>query len=189
MVELLTIDVIHDLAILRVDSLQGRFLELNTAELDKGGRIYSMGNPRDLGLTIIEGTYNGLVKNSRYQKILFSGSLNPGMSGGPSIDENGEVIGVNVSTGGEQISFLVPAKNLRALLQQTMEAPADTDYTATITEALLADQDKFYRSLLTEPFTLEPYGELSLPSQMSDSLKCWGHTMDNDEEDAHNLIN
>ena len=55
-----------------------------------------MGNPHDLGMTIIEGTYNGLIQTSRFQKILFSGSLNSGMSGGPAMDDKGRVIGVGV---------------------------------------------------------------------------------------------
>ena len=51
--------------------------------LPKGERIYAMGNPLDLGFTIVEGTYNGLVDKSYDERIHFSGAINPGMSGGP----------------------------------------------------------------------------------------------------------
>ena len=51
--------------------------------LPKGERLYSMGNPLDLGFTIVEGTYNGPVERSYNERIHFSGAINPGMSGGP----------------------------------------------------------------------------------------------------------
>ena len=120
--QLLTFDVIHDLALLTInntDNSQHDFLALSDQPLNKGDRIYSMGNPHDLGMTIIEGNYNGLLQASRYQKILFSGSLNPGMSGGPAINTQGKVIGINVSTQGSEISYLVPVSYLQALIKET----------------------------------------------------------------------
>ena len=80
---LVNFDIVHDLALLKVAELNKPALILSQSELSHGNRIYSMGNPNDLGMTIIEGTYNGMVEASRYQKYLFSGSLNAGMSGGP----------------------------------------------------------------------------------------------------------
>ena len=85
---LMATDVIHDLALVFSGDAPATFLPLATGPVANGDRIYSMGNPHDLGMTIIEGTYNGLVENSRYKKILFSGSLNPGMSGGPALNIN-----------------------------------------------------------------------------------------------------
>ena len=55
----------------------------------KGERLYSMGNPLDLGFTIIEGTYNGLVDRTYNDRVHFSGALNPGMSGGPTVSAEG----------------------------------------------------------------------------------------------------
>ena len=56
--------------------------------------------------------YLGVVERSFYPSIFFSGSLNPGMSGGPTLDEQGRVMGINVATrlDGQQVSFLVPAQ-------------------------------------------------------------------------------
>lgn len=180
-VSLLAIDVVHDLAIVKSNETGGDYLKLSTETLHKGNRIYSMGNPRDLGMTIIEGTYNGLVKNSRYRKILFSGSLNPGMSGGPTINEHGDVIGVNVSKGGEQISFLVPVMHVEALLDQAINNPSDRGFKSDIRAALFEDQQQFYQTLLSAPLDMQPLGELLVPGKLSESLRCWGHTVD--EED------
>ena len=44
-----------------------------------------MGNPLDLGFTIVEGTYNGFVEKSYNPRMHFTGAINPGMSGGPAV--------------------------------------------------------------------------------------------------------
>ena len=178
---LLAIDVVHDLAIVDVGSSKGETLALATADLSKGDRIYSMGNPQDLGMTIIEGTYNGFVENSRYRKILFSGSLNAGMSGGPALNAAGEVIGINVAKGGEQLSFLVPVQHLAQLVQRFEQGTTQEDFAATIRAALLADQDEFYQALLDAPLQDKQMGKLLIPGKLHESLKCWGHTVDEDE--------
>ena len=180
-VSLLTIDVVHDLAIVQADKFSAEFLSLYKDNLDQGNRIYSMGNPQDLGMTIIEGTYNGLLKNSRHPKILFSGSLNPGMSGGPALNSQGEVIGINVSKGGEQISFLVPVVHLRILLEKAVSKEDAENFTHEIAADLLADQQLFYQALIKTPLDLKPLGKLRLPGKLSKQLKCWGHTVE--EED------
>ena len=88
--------------------------------LSQGERIYSLGNPLDVGFAVIEGTYNGLVERSFYPTIFFAGSLNPGVSGGPTLDGQGRVIGINVAArrDGEQVSFLVPAAFAEELLER-----------------------------------------------------------------------
>ncbi len=174
-------DVIHDLAIVKSAKESTGHFRLQTEELHKGDRIYSMGNPQDLGMTIIEGNYNGLVKTSRYRKILFSGSLNAGMSGGPAVDSSGLVIGVNVSKGGEQLSFLVPVTHLVTLLDDVRSGHRQDDYKAVIQAALLADQESFYSSLLQRKWELEEFENIMLPSQLDLSLKCWGHTVDDED--------
>ena len=191
---LLDIDVVHDLAIVFTGAGEklGEPLALAGTELAKGERIFSMGNPHDLGMTIIEGTFNGLVENSRYRKILFSGSLNPGMSGGPALNAEGEVIGINVSKGGEQISFLVPVIHLKGfhlklLYQEYLALPVPRDLVAKINSALLADQQQFYTSILAAKPEEKAVGDLQIPEKLLPSLKCWGHTQD-DEEDKYQAV-
>ena len=95
--ELLAIDVIHDLALLRLRGAQGaapiEFTPLAfrsaSAPLAKGERLYSLGNPLDVGFAVAEGIYNGPVERSFLPQIFFGGSLNPGMSGGPAVDDAG----------------------------------------------------------------------------------------------------
>jgi len=52
----LVVDVIYDLAVLRVNRPSKGFLALETTPVAQGTRLYSLGHPQDLGLTIVEGT-------------------------------------------------------------------------------------------------------------------------------------
>ena len=176
---LLAIDVVRDLAIVSDGTSTDYHLPLaTTRELNNGDRIYSMGNPLDLGMTIIEGTYNGLVEHSSYRNILFSGSLNAGMSGGPALNAQGEVIGVNVAKGGEQISFVVPVERLQALLARSATPTPGSDFTAGIASDLLADQQHFYSAVLAATYTRKRLGDLEIAGELSPSLRCWGHSVD-----------
>jgi serine protease Do len=179
--ELVAVDVLHDLAIVRDKRRIAQHFKLASEPLAQGARVYSMGNPRDLGMTIIEGNYNGLLKSSRFERILFSGSLNPGMSGGPAFNQRGEVIGVNVATGGEQLSFLVPVKRVQALIKDLSDHPTELSSKAAIGRALLREADEFYLARENETWRRERFGELMLPRDLSPALKCWGHNVDDDD--------
>jgi S1-C subfamily serine protease len=131
-IRLLAIDVVNDLAVVQLEKGGWPFFEFDSralaGELPKGERIYSMGNPLDLGFTIVEGNYNGLVERSYNERVHFTGSLNPGMSGGPAVTADGRIVGINVAKqiGGEQVSFLVPAKFAAALVERARkDSPLD----------------------------------------------------------------
>ena len=70
---ILGVDAVYDLAVLRTSRPHKGFLKLAAVQVQQGTRLYSLGHPRDLGLTIVEGTYNGLLQHTLYPKILFSG--------------------------------------------------------------------------------------------------------------------
>ncbi len=185
-VEILNFDVIHDLALIRsAEVTSDAFFIRQDRQLAKGERIFSLGNPHDLGMVIIEGNYNGLVEGSRYEKYLFSGSLNGGMSGGPALDRDGQVIGINVSKGGEQLSFLVPVKHLNELIAKAADengVVAREDYKTYILTALLEDQDAYFSDLLDKDWPVKDFQNYTLPDKIDASLKCWGHTVDKEEK-------
>ena len=122
--QLLDVDVVHDLALLKLadpSALAGRGVlrfRPDSEPLVRGERIHSLGNPLDVGFAVVGGAYNGLVERSFLPTVFFGGSLSSGMSGGPSLDDRGRVIGVNVATrrDGEQVSFLVPGTFAEKLL-------------------------------------------------------------------------
>jgi len=185
---LINFDIVHDLALLQVADLDKQGLNLSHDKLSHGNRIYSMGNPNDLGMTIIEGTYNGHVEASRYKKYLFSGSLNAGMSGGPVFNSAGDVIGINVSKGGEQLSFLVPVEHLVDLVGGGFEPLKADDYKAHAIKYLVQDQDDYYNMLTGEEWLTKEFQQFNLPDKFHESLKCWGHTLDKEQnlyEEVH----
>lgn len=179
--QLLDIDVVHDLALLRSDQLKGPFLRLRLPVPAKGERLFAFGNPHDLGLTIVEGTCNGLLDDSLYDKIHFTGSINAGMSGGPVIDGRGAVVGVNVASGGNQLGFLVPARHVAKLLERGGGDPA-VPLLERVRGQLLANQERYMQGLLGQPFTTEKIKGYDLPARIAPFLKCWGdsrHEPDN----------
>lgn len=170
------IDVIHDLAVVAVDSCRFPYLRLGQKRFQKGSRIFSIGNPLDLGMTIIEGTYSGLIEGSLYEKIHFSGSLNPGMSGGPALDASGEVIGINVSTAGQEVSFLVPSAYLKALLDTVRRRTDTVQFTKRIENELYENQEKYMKRLLGTDWKHDTLGRCLVAREMGDVFKCWGET-------------
>lgn len=172
------IDVVHDLAIVRMGKPGKTFVELGTGTLPKGARLFALGNPHDIGFSIIEGTYNGLSEESFISKIHFSGSLNPGMSGGPVLGHNGRVVGVNVSTAGNQISFLVPVDYLQTLSKQPLPFKKGEDFSAVssslIERQLLAHQDQIVARRMKKKWEPMSFGLFTLPGRIDTAFKCWG---------------
>jgi len=169
------VDVINDLALVKAEAMNLPFLNIATEEPQQGMRLYSMGFPHDIGLSIVEGTYNGLMKHALYKKIHFTAPINPGMSGGPTINASGEVVGVNVSSMGQQVSFLVPAEAVQRLLNSSGRSKAKPpDFLEDIRTQILAHQDVFFSgNLITSGQTVR-MGAYVLPGQLSPFFKCWG---------------
>jgi serine protease Do len=183
--QLLGFDAVHDLAVVKpVDPapLAGRgqlAFRPRDRPLAQGERIYSLGNPLDVGFAVIEGTYNGLVERSFYPTIFFSGSLNPGVSGGPTLDGQGAVIGVNVAArrDGEQVSFLVPATFAEDLLQRVRASPPLTGPAyPTLVEQLRAHQATLTDRFLRQPWRQAGHPRYVIPLPQETFMRCWGRS-------------
>lgn len=181
--ELLNIDVINDLAILRQQTPGPQFMQLAEDTPRKGETIAAMGNPLDLGMTLIPGTYNGIASGSFYDRIHFSGSINPGMSGGPAVNTDGEVVGINVATAGNQVSFLVPVEKLAKLYRHLREHGNHTDLKAMTHRQLLANQKAVIDTILDAEWKTRALGEARVVGEIVPSIQCWGNTHD-DEDSA-----
>jgi serine protease Do len=178
--KLVNLDVVHDLALVRLDSpLHTSFITLATSNSRQGDDLYSIGNPRDLGMTVVKGTYNGFLEASFYQRILFSGSINPGMSGGPTLNDDGGVVGINVATAGNQLSFLVPVERLAELLAQP--ALDRNEVKQRIEQQLLANQNAMIGALLNAKWPTIHLGEAALAGELTRFTRCWGNASDDKE--------
>ncbi len=168
-------DVIHDLALVRLEGISNAAhfnLREENEPLKQGEKIFSLGNPLDLGFAISEGTYNGLVERRLYDQIHFTGALNPGMSGGPAVDEQGRVIGVNVAgTGGELANLLVPLNYVRPLVATSRDVQPDK---ALIAKQLQKHQTTMIEALLAKPLPRQALGPAEVAVGDDKLLRCWG---------------
>ena len=175
---LVDVDVVNDLALLAGTDVMSQPFVLAENMPAKGQPIYSMGYPLDLGITVIPGTYNG-IPSASIDRVHFSGSLNSGMSGGPSMNGAGHVVGSNVATAGNQVSFLVPVAALKNLLAHYYANDAVTDFDQRMTEQLTRQQAQLINSILAQDWLTNPIGEATAVGEIPPFIKCWGYTDDN----------
>ena len=117
-----------DLAILHIDAKDLPQLELgDSSKLDVGDYVVAIGNPFGLGQTVTSGivsaTSRPLVANDPRRFIQTDAPINPCNSGGPLIDLDGKVVGINSPlfspNGGEGnvgIGFAIPSNVVKKLL-------------------------------------------------------------------------
>jgi S1-C subfamily serine protease len=181
-VRVLAVDVIRDLALIESSYAFDRGIQIRADPPANGERVYALGNPFDIGLSIVEGTYNGLLGHSIERRIHFTGSLNPGMSGGPALDRSGALVGVNVATSGNQVSFLVPADAVTSLIQRVAEAePAPRDLRASIGAQLRRYQTRYTEAILATPPQRAVIGHALAPTRPAPFFNCWGDAQHDDE--------
>jgi len=169
------IDVVQDLALVRVLLTDIPALRLAATAPTKGENAYSIGYPFDLGITVIPGTYNGQVEHSVKKLVNFSGSINSGMSGGPALNRAGEVIGINVASAGNQISFLVPVQHLHELVAKT-EPNLMADFPSLMVKQLQANSNLTINELLEGDWSTVPLGGAGALGEVTGFLRCWGES-------------
>ena len=179
---ILRLDVLHDLALLRAADAGGKTFDAlpfrpANEPLSQGERIYSLGNPLDVGFAVTQGTYNGLVSRSFYPQIFFGGALSAGMSGGPALDEEGHVVGINVArrVDGEQVSFLVPAEFATALLARGKDAaPLIGPAYAIVDEQLMQHQAALTDRFIAQGWKAQTHPRYHVPVPPDVFMRCWG---------------
>ena len=185
-IRIVALDVVHDVAILGGASASKTFLRTMHGRLEHGTRLYAMGHPHDLGLSIVEGTYNGPLEYSLYERLHFTGSLNPGMSGGPALTARGEAVGINVRSAGNQVSFLVPIARARALLEA--RGPVPERWLDVVRDQLREHQKTYFAALLAaDPLPTTTLGGVVLPGKLAPFLRCWADA-DREESKPYEVI-
>jgi hypothetical protein len=181
-------DVVRDLAVVATDTPRKAFWQLRDVEVAQGTRLYSLGHPEDLGLSIVEGTYNGLLSHTLYPKIHFTAPLNSGMSGGPALTARGEVVGVNVATAGNSLSFLVPIDAAIPLLDRDDdEEPGSDAIVHAIGNQVLANQERYLATLFQGADSSVTIGPFELPTQPTAFFRCWADA-DRNEDALYEVV-
>lgn len=74
-----------------------------------GEKVYAIGSPSGLENTLTEGIVSGIREINNITYIQHTAIIEPGSSGGPLINENGQVIGINTwKSNNQDIYFAVP---------------------------------------------------------------------------------
>jgi hypothetical protein len=115
---LVSFDLVNDLALLAVSGVRATPLPLARRPPQPGSAVVAFGNPEGLGLSLVDGIFNGYAEKGLVDRMLLSMPLNAGMSGGPILNGEGQVIGTNVAVerDSNSLSFGVPATKIAALL-------------------------------------------------------------------------
>jgi len=108
--ELSAVDPKHDLAVIRISAKPAGARPLwqaaRTQPPRAGDQLLLLGSPYGLYGTVT----TGIVSRVTARAIQTDAAANPGNSGGPALDRNGNVVGVLVAGGGENINFAVPIR-------------------------------------------------------------------------------
>jgi len=107
-----------DLALLRIDG-DYSYLEFEDSDnIEVGEKVIAIGNPLGLGFSVSEGIVSAvdrLGENNIPAYIQTDAALNPGNSGGPLINTEGKVIGINnFKIAGENLGFALESNYIIA---------------------------------------------------------------------------
>ena len=115
-------DTLTDLAVLKVNAVGLLAAEWGDSEsMDVGAMVWAIGSPFGLQHTvtfgILSGKNRGNVAGMPQQDFLQTdAAVNPGNSGGPLVDANGKIVGINTAIVGDAyqgISFSIPSEVAR----------------------------------------------------------------------------
>jgi len=112
-----------DIALLKIT---GDFKELTLGDSNNiqiGEKVIAIGNPLGLQFSVTEGIISGVHRigiNNIEAYIQTDAALNPGNSGGPLIDQEGEIIGINnfKISGGESLGFALESNYLKDIINE-----------------------------------------------------------------------
>lgn len=184
--KILAVDVVHDLALVQVEKKFKDYIKLSPKMPKQGEKIFPVGLPEDLNMSLSEGLYNDILSHGPYRKIHMSAPLNSGMSGGPTVNAKAEVVGVNVSVKffSQNLSFSVPIEFVEKII-----AKANSQSDAPSLDAIHKDIEK--QLLEVDKQLVADYQKTSSKqenldgwaiSSKEDFLKCWQVDRNHDQK-------
>lgn len=114
-----------DIALLKVSGNFDALTLANSDNIKVGEKVIAVGNPYGLSFTVTEGIVSAVNReaNGLQAYIQTDVPLNPGNSGGPLIDKQGEVIGINnfKVSGGEALGFALESNYVEEAINSIAE--------------------------------------------------------------------
>lgn len=130
----LTVKSIHasdrklDLALIRVTEEDVPTLPLgNSDNIPDGLSVVAMGNPQGFRFSVVEGVVSATRAMEGYSMIQLAIPIEPGNSGGPLLNRQGQVIGIPSlkSQVSDNIGFAMPVNALKLLLESPNPIPIE----------------------------------------------------------------
>ncbi len=111
-------DVAKDIAVLKINLTGNSYLKISTDDVKTGDPVYALGSPLGVDDVFTDGVVSNPSKNlDGVMHIVFSAPVAPGNSGGPLVNSQGEVIGINdqIATDSQNLNFAIDIANLNEL--------------------------------------------------------------------------
>jgi S1-C subfamily serine protease len=108
-----------DLAILKIKALNLPVVKLGDSDkIDVGQHVIAIGNPLGLTGSVTDGIISAIRQVEGYKVIQLTAPISPGSSGGPLLNDLGEVIGVTFAgLGGQNLNLAIPINYAKPLIQ------------------------------------------------------------------------
>jgi len=122
-----------------------------TKVLKVGSRVYAVGAPRGLELTLSEGIVSGLREVADGRFIQTTAPISPGSSGGGLFDEHGTLVGLTTFyvSEGQNLNFALPVEWLRELpTRHKVQTPTKDSTVGWLAKALALESRKDWKGLL-----------------------------------------
>lgn len=111
-----------DLAMLQVEGVDGQPLCFaDPASIAEGQTVFALGHPLGLDFTVSRGVVsNRLRVRNGISYVQTDVALNPGNSGGPLVNERGEVLGIanNIFAESQRLGFAIALRHILAFAAQ-----------------------------------------------------------------------
>lgn len=182
--QVLAIDVTQDIALLKVERTFEHELHMASRLPFHGEPLFSIGIPEDLNMTLVRGIYNGVLEAGPYSKIHMSSPINSGMSGGPTVNRAGQVVGMNVSKlrEADSVSFSVPLQSLQRFYDKQKQRGFKPykDIRELAYEQLTQVQDRLTNDIQASmKKTKEVFGYST--GKMPSYMRCWSNHLNEDQ--------
>lgn len=117
-------DALSDIAILKIEADGMRPLAFGDSDqVQVGQMVFAVGNPLGLEETVTQGIISAKGRRAASEAanefFQTDAAINQGNSGGPLVDMNGQIIGINnsISSQGQGIGFAIPSNTVRRVFE------------------------------------------------------------------------
>lgn len=121
-----------DIAVLKIEGNYNQIALADSNDVQTGEKVIAIGNPLGLQFSVSQGIVSGIHRagpNGLPAYIQTDASLNPGNSGGPLINKEGEVIGINnfKISEGESLGFALESNFIKSTVNEISQQTLGQD--------------------------------------------------------------